>query len=99
MVIAVVVVVLLERHLLRCDSGDDRRCHHIASLHIVEAHDVADDLVLVLLNDAFLLANISERYDLLAADGRVVGFGESACDILDKEYEGIHDPDEEGDSP
>ena len=86
-----VLVELAEGHVLRGDVRDHARGHHVVGLDVVQLDDVLDDLVLGLVEDAFLLADVGHRGHFLAADG---GFGvfrsEDPAQELDKDHERVH---------
>ena len=86
------LVELLESHVLRRNRRDHARGHHVVGLDVVQLDDVLDDLVLGIVDDAFLLADVRHRGHLLAGDGGV-GFvsGHLAADLLHQPDHGIQD--------
>ena len=94
MVVGIAVVVFAQGHFLLCDSRHHTRRHNLKCLDIVQADDVLDDLVLILLNHTFLLADVSHGADLLTRDG-VVAYGvllvEHTGQIVHQQHKREHD--------
>ena len=85
MVVFIVVVVGAEGHVLRCCLGDNTRRHHIVGMDGVEAHEVGEDLILVLVHNPFFFTHIDHRQHFFPADGGVVFvIGESTRDEFDQ---------------
>ena len=95
MVVFVVVVISPEGHVLRRNLGYHTRGHHVVGMDRIETHQIAEDLILILIDHAFLFADAYHRQHLFAADGGFIFVvGEHARDEFDQEDERIEDIDE-----
>ena len=90
------LVELPQSHLFRCYGCHYPRSHHVISLDVVELYYVLDNLVLALVEDAFLLAYVGHCGYLFPAYGHVSFFLlEQFRKKLDEHDERIHDYDQE----
>ena len=86
------LVELLEGHVLRRDGGDHARGHHVIGLDVVQLHDVLDDLVLGIVNDAFFLAHVRHCGHFLAGDAGVrLVTGDAHPEFFHEPDDGIQD--------
>ena len=98
MVVFIGVVIRAEGHVLWRYLRYYPRGHHVIGMDGVEAHEIGEDLVLVLVHHAFLFAYVDHRQHLLARDrGVILVIGEETGDELYEPYKRIEQDDEDAD--